>query len=431
MMPEQPVHRRIVNPEALPEIANRFSQAIVHGPLVFLAGMIASDFSTGLDPSVQAPPGLPYSRDTVQAQTEFVLHRQERVAAACGTDLGRAAQLWTFLTDTRQQGSMLHGRQRVLGAGAMPAATTMGVQTLTVAGGAVEIDAILAAPGAERAVITGRGLPPAPESLRMSRAVRVGPYIFVSSLAAADERGGLSAAVRVSEGLPFFSSGVKQQTGHILRTLQAVLLEAGSSLDCIVKAQVTLPDLTQFAAFEEVWQEAFPSDPPARTIIPAQLSIPGCLVEINAIAIVPDGATHKQTIHTDRAPTPSIHQPQAVQAGPFIFLSGVMATDWKNGVATAARKDPEFPNHDSDIRRQLGHVFETSEAILDAAGSSLRQLVRRQGFYPSFEGDLPAARDLTLATFAPDPSPSTHVALGTGLLVPGCRYLFDAVAVPS
>ena len=89
-----------------------------------------------------------------------------------------------------------------------------------------------------------------------------------------------------------------------------------------MKAQVTLPDLDQFAAFEEVGRTRSPPSRRARAIIPAPLGIPGCLSRINAVAIVPDGTTRKQTIRTARAPVPIIHQPQAVQAGPFVCPVG-------------------------------------------------------------------------------------------------------------
>jgi hypothetical protein len=31
--------------------------------------------------------------------------------------------------------------------------------------------------------------------------------------------------------------------------------------------------------------------------------------------------------------------------------------------------------------------------------------------------------------FSPDPPPSTTVSLGTGLLIPGCDFQFDAIGI--
>ncbi len=268
-MPASNFTRQVANPVVLPTIVNRFSQAMTCGPLVFLAGMIASDFETGLAPEVKQPPGLPYQSNATRLQAEFLLRRQQQVAEGAGTSLDRAVQTWSFLTDIRHNAAVLEARHAVFGTAPMPAATAFGVRSLTVAEGTIEIDAILAAPGVDWEVIACRSLPPIPPEFGMSRAVRVGPYVFVSSIAAVDYSVGLAPDARVAAGFPFFESGMKKQTAHILRTLKTILEDAGSALDQVVKAQVTMPDLTGFAEFEEVWQEAFPAAPPARSIIPA------------------------------------------------------------------------------------------------------------------------------------------------------------------
>jgi 2-iminobutanoate/2-iminopropanoate deaminase len=420
--------RRALNPDSIAGIANRFSQGMSYGPLVFLAGMIASDFETGIDPATENPAGLPFDFDPTQAQTQAVLARQERTAKSAGTTLERAAQTWTFMTNIGDYASMQLGRADAFGS-VPPATTTLGVQSLTVAGGRIEIDAIVAAPSAEREVILGGESEFLPDAFGFSRAVRVDSFIFVSSLAAVD-RTGIAAMARVAPGFRFFESSVKRQTAEVLRQLKSVLDAAGSSLRHVVKVQVTLPDLRHFAEFEEVWTEAFPVDPPARSIIPGRLAVPGCLVEINAVAVVADGKVQKQIVRTDKAPLPRLHEPQAVHAGPYVFLSQLMATDWTRSIAPAADVNPQFPNHESAVRKQLEYIFANADEILDAAGSGIERIVRRQGFYTRFEGNLAAGRAITLKTFTPEPSPSTQVALGADLIVPGCKYLFDAIGVP-
>jgi enamine deaminase RidA (YjgF/YER057c/UK114 family) len=414
--------RRVIDPEPLPMLKGRFSQGMAAGPFVFLAGQIASDFSTGLHPDVKELPGLPTKAAWVKRQAEFVLERQQRVAKAGGTDLARAAQIWSLLTNIGDAGLTRDAQARFFKSDALPARTTFGVEKLTVHGGRIEIDAILAAPKAEREVFPFTDA----EARRFgaSAAVRVDSFVFVS---------GLSDPVTdtAAREFPYFVSTVKEQTRAILDRLASILAKAGSSLDHVVKVQVFMPDLSHFAEFEEVWREAFPKNPPARTIIPATLAVPQCVVEINAIAIVSDNPIRKEIVRTDRAPKPSMHEPQAVKAGPFIFLSQLMATDYKTGIPSVARVNPNFPNHESDIRRQVSYILENADMILAAGGSSLKQTVRRQGFYSSFENNLGPARDVTWEAFAPDPSPSTTVSLGTHLLVPGCKYVLDVIAVAS
>lgn len=75
---------------------------------------------------------------------------------------------------------------------------------------------------------------------------------------------------------------IKSETRRVLRNIQAILVAAGSSLKEIVRIGVFLADLKDFAAMNEVFQEFFPEDPPARTTVGVQL--PKIKIEIDCIA---------------------------------------------------------------------------------------------------------------------------------------------------
>jgi 2-iminobutanoate/2-iminopropanoate deaminase len=75
---------------------------------------------------------------------------------------------------------------------------------------------------------------------------------------------------------------VKSEARLTLKNLQAVLQAAGSSLRDIVKIGVFLADLNDFAPMNEVFQEFFPENPPARTTVAAML--PKIKIEIDCIA---------------------------------------------------------------------------------------------------------------------------------------------------
>jgi 2-iminobutanoate/2-iminopropanoate deaminase len=70
----------------------------------------------------------------------------------------------------------------------------------------------------------------------------------------------------------------------VLQNVQAVLEAAGASLETVVKTTCFLADIDDREAFNEVYREFFPSDPPARSTVQAGL-IPPWLVEIEAIAV--------------------------------------------------------------------------------------------------------------------------------------------------
>jgi len=80
--------------------------------------------------------------------------------------------------------------------------------------------------------------------------------------------------------------GVREQTRQVLQNVQAILEAAGSGLDNVVKTTCFLADINDFGAFNEVYREFFPTDPPARSTVQVGL-VPPWLVEIEAVAVRP------------------------------------------------------------------------------------------------------------------------------------------------
>ena len=82
------------------------------------------------------------------------------------------------------------------------------------------------------------------------------------------------------------SEDVVVQAVAVLRNLEAVLLEAGSSLDDVVKTTIFLADMNDFALVNEVYAEAFGSHKPARSTVAVKTLPKNALVEIDAVALV-------------------------------------------------------------------------------------------------------------------------------------------------
>lgn len=80
--------------------------------------------------------------------------------------------------------------------------------------------------------------------------------------------------------------GVREQTRQVLLNVKAILEAAGSDLGSVVKTTCFLADINDFAAFNEVYREFFPSDPPARSTVQVGL-VPPWQVEIEAVAVRP------------------------------------------------------------------------------------------------------------------------------------------------
>lgn len=80
------------------------------------------------------------------------------------------------------------------------------------------------------------------------------------------------------------AGGIAEQTRRTLDNIAAILGAAGASLADVVKVTVYLKDMTQFREMDAAYKAFFPTDPPARTTVQAELFGAGRLIVIDAIA---------------------------------------------------------------------------------------------------------------------------------------------------
>ena len=84
-----------------------------------------------------------------------------------------------------------------------------------------------------------------------------------------------------------FEGDIKAHTKHVLDEIQKRLEGVGSSMNKVVKCNVYLNDLKDYAGMNEMFQGRFGPEPPVRTTIAAAGGIPGnSLVEIDVIAVL-------------------------------------------------------------------------------------------------------------------------------------------------
>jgi 2-iminobutanoate/2-iminopropanoate deaminase len=84
-----------------------------------------------------------------------------------------------------------------------------------------------------------------------------------------------------------FEGDIKAHTKHVLDQIQQQLESVGSSMEKVLKCNVYLNDLTDYAGMNEMFQGRFGTEPPVRTTIAAAGGIPGnSLVEIDVIASI-------------------------------------------------------------------------------------------------------------------------------------------------
>ena len=114
---------------------------------------------------------------------------------------------------------------------------------------------------------------PAPfQGAPYNQAVKAGGLVFVAG----------QLGLRRGDTAPV--EGIAAQTEQALQNLRAILEEAGTSLDRLVKTTVFLQDLGDFAAMNEVYAAHVGDAPPARSTVEVAKLPSGALVEIEAIA---------------------------------------------------------------------------------------------------------------------------------------------------
>lgn len=79
--------------------------------------------------------------------------------------------------------------------------------------------------------------------------------------------------------------GIKEQTLQVMKNLKAVLEEAGTNFENVFKTTCFLSDMSNFAAFNEVYGEYFTGNP-ARSCVAVKDLPKGVLVEVEVIAVV-------------------------------------------------------------------------------------------------------------------------------------------------
>jgi len=87
------------------------------------------------------------------------------------------------------------------------------------------------------------------------------------------------------EGI-MLENDVVVQTKQVLENLKAVLEEAGSSMDMVVKTTIFIDSMDSFATINEIYEEAFGSHKPARATVAVKTLPKNALVEIDAIALL-------------------------------------------------------------------------------------------------------------------------------------------------
>jgi 2-iminobutanoate/2-iminopropanoate deaminase len=110
----------------------------------------------------------------------------------------------------------------------------------------------------------------------------IGPY------SQAMKHGGLvytSGQIALTPSGEMRESNIKVQTHQVFKNLSAVLEEAGSNLSRVIKTNIFLDTMDDFAVVNEIYAEYFGDHKPARATVAVQTLPKNALVEIDCIAV--------------------------------------------------------------------------------------------------------------------------------------------------
>ena len=108
-----------------------------------------------------------------------------------------------------------------------------------------------------------------------SQAIAVGDMIYTSGMIPI-----------IPETGELETGDVKAQARQAIGNLIALLKEAGSDADCVIKTTVFIKDMNDFAQVNAIYAEYFKNEFPARSCVQVAKLPKGGLVEIEAIAAV-------------------------------------------------------------------------------------------------------------------------------------------------
>jgi 2-iminobutanoate/2-iminopropanoate deaminase len=128
---------------------------------------------------------------------------------------------------------------------------------------------------ADKTIVRTESAPAPFQGAPYSQAIVANGFVFVSGQLA------------LKPGEKVLSAGaIEEQTEQVFANLAAILAEAGSGLDKLVKTTVFLQNLGDFQGMNSVYTTHVGDRPPARSTVEVAQLPSGALVEIEAIALL-------------------------------------------------------------------------------------------------------------------------------------------------
>ena len=411
------------------------SRLAAGGPFVFMAGVSVNKDGVFSDDAVVPPPYHLSPSAQVRYQTQSIWNRYrlglEELGSSCSDVvqveqyISKKAHADGYLEVSRGPGFMERGR---------PGSALIATGDFTPDGCVVNPTGIAVIPQkGYKKVIGGIGDQDPGKRPEFGEAyaeepvyneiVTAGDYVFTVGDWSSDYATGIRSDVKADDWI-WWGNEARNETNFILKTLNARLEKAGTSLTNAVHCTVFLVDLADLYEVDFVWRKFFPQYPPARTVIPIRgLGTPraegpsthaeGAMkLESMFQSIRPSNETVRKIISTGADILG--HESEAVRAGQLLWTSAIIAGN-ESGLVTS----PDTPS-------QLSHIFKRLRDICEAGGTNLNNLLRLRA-YVTNPDDAYVIYAMLKQAVPSDPPTVCITSVPTPLQVPGATVMVDGV----
>jgi len=324
-----------------------------------------------------APPDV---NGDVSSQTRGVLERARTMLQRAGSSLDQVLSVTVFLKSAAGFQTM-NAAYSPFWSKDYPTRTTVVVPPVT-RGALVEMSFVAAPSTADRDVIHPADWLRSPSPY--SYAIRSGDTVFLSGLVARKGRDNSS-----------ISGDVGVQTRVILENAGELLQAAGLSHSHIASSRIYVPQVSSFAPMNEAYGAYFPSQPPARATIRADLAGPQYSVEITFTA----SAAPRNALSSNAYP--GLPLSSGIVTGRTVYLSGMLGFDESNKTDAASQTRATLAKLGRSLAEAGATPANVVEAFVYVTDRKFLADVDRE--YEAFFGShTPARTNIVCGLMAPD-----------------------------
>lgn len=242
--------RKIYPPGVGSAPSSGFVPAVVCSDFVFVAGQMAHNAGTGLDPRAHVPEHSAWAGSEIRKQTEFlILEKLKPALEAAGSSLDRSLKAQIYLARTEDFPGFVEVWSRYY-ADIPCAVTLVPTKSFATVGGIIEINllALTDAAGRKKEVVAAD----IPQMAAYGPCVKAGEFLFPSGLMAIGHDGHVAGGT-VSPGFAALSHSGCAQANAVYDYAEALCKAAGTSLANLLRAQYFVTDPSTFPGIQMAW----------------------------------------------------------------------------------------------------------------------------------------------------------------------------------